>query len=295
MNMKHALPFAIALSIHSGLYAQVGLINGDFEEYIDCPTGHGQVDLCQGWFTAIISPDYFRCEFLSLGAYPSPTQAYSGEGWCGFLCSMIDPTASECIAQHLNVPLLPGHDYRLTLMAKIPDAGAYTNDCGGVAVYGFEDGLTPSPTYTHASTLPGAMLLGESASVQHIDWQMKEIVLNVLDTVAHLALTIGSIPSCQQYIYIDSLSLYEEGHIGISSIGRNPNLFVRSVPGSDQVLVQSDQHIDRLLVTDALGRAVHEADNVGTTYALRLRGQGPLWISCYTERGRATVAVMPTW
>lgn len=290
-HMKYTLFLATALLTGSGLHAQVGLINGDFENYIQCPTGHGQVDLAEGWFTAIITPDFYNCSFLELTPFPTSTQAYSGQGWVGFLCSAVSPTKAEALAQHLNAPLLPGRDYRLQLAAKIPESGDYTNNCGGVAVYGFKSGLDPSSSYTHASNLPGAMLLGESGAVLNANWQLKEIALTIPDTVAHLLLTIGSIPSCEQYIFIDSLSLVEVDHTGISSIVSDPSLSVRPVPGSDQVLVYSDQAMDRLVVTDALGRIVHEARNVGTAYSMHLQSRGVVWVSCYTEQTRTTVGI----
>ena len=290
--MKTLLIIAATLLTALGLHAQVGLVNGDFEDYSQCPTGHGQVDRAEGWFTAIITPDFFNCSFLTLSQYPSPSQAYSGQGWIGFLCSDVSPTKAEAVGQHLNTPLLPEHEYRLTLAAKIPVSGEYTNDCGGIAVYGFKDGLTQSSSYTHASTLPGAMLLGQSGPVQNTDWQVKEIVLTIPDTVAHFLLTIGSIPSCQQYIYIDSLSLVEVDYSGISSIVADPSISVRPVPGSDQVLVQSEQAIDRIVATDALGRTVHEASDVGTNYTMQLKTRGAVWVSCYTEHGRTTIGVV---
>ena len=274
------------------LHAQVGLLNGDFENYSDCPTEHGQIDLAENWFTAIITPDFYQCSFLAIPEAPTVMQGYSGQGWAGFLCSDTYPIKAEAIGQHLNVPLLPEHAYRLRLAAKIPQSGPYTNDCGGVAVYGFKDDLTPSSSYTHASFLAGAMLLGESGSVINTDWQVKEIALTIPDTVAHLVLTIRPIPNCQQYIYIDSLSLVEVGHTGINSIIAGPSLTVRPVPGSDQVFVHCDQAMDRLVVTDALGRIVHDAANVGTDHTLQLKARGAVWVSSFSERGRTTIGVV---
>lgn len=291
-RMKYALLLAKTLLAGSGVVAQVGLINGDFESYTDCPTDNGQMDLAEGWFTTIITPDFYNCSFVSNILVPSPTPAYSGQGWAGFLCSETLPTKAEAIGQHLYAPLLPGHDYLLKLAAKIPAQGDYMNNCGGIAVYGFKSGLTPSSTYTHTSSLPGAMLLGESGAVLNTNWQIKEIALTIPDTVAHLALTIGSIPMCEQYIFIDSLSLAEVNQIGVGSIPAVPSISVRTVPGTDQVFVYSGRAIEHLIVTDALGRKVHEANHVGSTYTMHLKCSGTVWVSCYSGGRRTTVGIV---
>lgn len=288
--MKQALPFICMLVLAAGTQAQVSIRNGDFEEYTLCPDGHGQLDRATDWFTAIITPDYLNCTYLVAGNNESPTQSYSGAGWAGFLCSDTEPRAAEALGQHLEEPLFPGHEYRLTLAAKIPSAGNYTNDCGGIGIYGFEDTLIMSSSYTHASTLPGAMLIGLSGPVQHSDWQMKEIVIVPTDTVNHILLTIESIPWCKQYIYVDGLVLSEGIHTGIGDASGGTGVSL-STQGDGHLLVQSTRAVRRLMVTDALGRSVHEAGNVGTSYSMPLRS-GAFWVTCFSADGRVTKAVV---
>ncbi|HRN37449.1 MAG TPA: hypothetical protein PLV70_12970 [Flavobacteriales bacterium] len=290
--MKYALILVLLLLTGSKFYAQVGLVNGDLEDYIDCPSAHGQMDLAVGWFTAIITPDFYNCSFVSITQFPSTTQAYSGQGWAGFLCSETLPPKAEAIGQHLAAPLLPEHDYMLKFAAKIPTQGDYMNNCGGIAVYGFKSDLVPSTSYTHASSLPSAMFLGESEPVLNVNWEFKEIALSIPDTVSHIALTIAAIPWCQQYIFVDSLSLTEVDQIGIVSILPDPGISVRTVPGTGQVGVYCDRGIEHLVITDVLGRIIHEAAHVAPVYTIDLEYNGMAWVSCYTGGRRKTIGIV---
>ena len=279
------VPF-VALSCPA--VAQVSLINPGFEEYTLCPDNISQLDRAVGWFTAIITPDYLNCDFLEVPDSPSSSGAYEGTGCATFLCS--NSGNAESVGQHLPAPWIPG-SYQFTCALQIPISGNYTNDCGGLQIYGFEEALTPAVEYTHASLLPGAMLLGGTGSVTNTEWQQYDIPLQLLNTVNHIAISIESSPGCRERIFMDDLRI--EMSTGMENLPRPVGVLHAWVDGtSGTIMVNSATVLDEVLVIDALGRVVQRNAPHSTSCTVRIEAPGTYTVLGISNGLRSMVRVV---
>jgi len=292
MRQTRTVPYVLLGFIFPGVLSttadgQVALINPGFEEYDQCPDSHGQIDRATGWFTAIITPDFYHCEYLANSSFPSSTLAYAGTGFAGFLCSDASPGLAEAIGQHLIEPLT-GSQYSLRLATKAPSGGNYTNNCGGIAVYGFEDTLVQALNYTHASLLPGAMLLGVSGDVTDTAWNVTLIPLTLTDTVAHLCITFEQVSNCRQYVFIDELQLYGSTATAIDDATPAPMLSAYPNPSTGGIRIDCATVLNEVMVHDATGRLVFRSRPGATSTMFELGTPGAYQLSCITDAGLLT-------
>ena len=128
----------ILIQFFTGIISSQNLIpNGDFEEYIGCPTNIGQIDSASYWFqptsgtsdyyNKCASPDYVGVPFHSTGYQP----AHSGDGYGGFgLVSNIS-NYREYIEIQLKESLIPNTNYHLEFYINLINNYRYTCDAIG--------------------------------------------------------------------------------------------------------------------------------------------------------------------
>jgi len=125
----------IFLTIVSSLYSQNIIKNGDFEEFIECPTNLGQVSRCKYLFNPnfFTSPDYFNYNCLGYKVTYNPYKlfeinAQSGYGYIG-LGSRTELAYSyqEYVLLELDSILETNKKYKLTFFVKLNKLKYYQN------------------------------------------------------------------------------------------------------------------------------------------------------------------------
>jgi len=93
------------------------VINGSFEEKVNCPTGAGEIHQATGWNTFRESPDYFNsCAPIS-SYYSVPNNGFgyqvaaNGNAYAGIICYNNTILSREIIADSLMTPLAVGQKY----------------------------------------------------------------------------------------------------------------------------------------------------------------------------------------
>lgn len=263
--------------------------NPDFELYTTCPTGISQVAYANSWFSTIFSPDFYNCNFTSFFYFPTTSLAYSGTGFTGFLSYADVNGSGEAIAQQLNQPLLPNTSYSLSFAAKRPYQGAYANNCAGVAVYGFTTDSMPTDTLDiHASQLPGAVLLCATLPIQDINWTMHQLNFNVVDTIKYIVFTIGQAPSCQQYIFLDSLNLIYTGTTSVNETNAVNQFSLSNNPSNGSFTISLPRGNSEIIICDMLGQVISRTTSTEERLNGHLDKSGIYFITVKTARGTST-------
>jgi hypothetical protein len=251
--MKHLVISIVFLLVtaSSNLYGQI-LMNGDFELMSSCPNNLGQVYLCNNWEQVVMSSDYYNCGFTS-SYFPTNSVAFSGTGYMGF-ASYGDPVGyAEAIGQILSVPLTINATYMIEFAAKKVTGGSYAQNCGGVAVYGINGYLPVDTSHIHISQLPNADLLALSPLVQDTNWVVYNLMITTIDTVSSIVLTVEQVPSCQQCIMIDNVSVTFISGIPDFSLSNLLNVFPNPSYGNVTVETTQGNLIKNLQVYNSLG------------------------------------------
>ena len=208
--LKISFFLLLVVSANFNLHAQQNMIfNYDFEFYSQCPDNLGQVDRCLGFFNLIEHGDYSNCNFDLTQYYSSANSgAYSGSGYMDMATHGDSFGSAEAIAQNLQGELDSGIVYQFSIMAKKSDVGLYSNNCGGICLFGFEDSIMGPNLPACTGTLPGAILLGCSDTITEIDWTLKQFNFITPSKIKAVAFSPACTPNCVQTIFIDSVSIY---------------------------------------------------------------------------------------
>jgi len=207
--MKRILTIFILLFLCKGSFAQNFILNPDFEQFINCPTGNSQIQLATNWLDVVYSCDYVNCAYQGWTTQ-AIIGAQNGNGYAGF-ATYGSNGASEAFGQFLSAPLVAGNSYRMKFFAKRSDSGFYSNICTGVCMYGFIGNPIPGGAQTGicAGSLPGANLLGCGDTVVDVLWQEYMIDFIAPAAIDYIVLTPGCAFSCAEYIYIDNIHFTE--------------------------------------------------------------------------------------
>jgi hypothetical protein len=114
--------------VFKSVSAQQNLVpNPSFEEYIECPTGSGQIYFAQVWSAFRGSPDYFNSCAPTSSYYSVPINAFghqqaaSGNAYVGIICFVNSVFGREIIANNLIAPLSVGQKYFITFNVSKAD------------------------------------------------------------------------------------------------------------------------------------------------------------------------------
>jgi hypothetical protein len=227
--------FELFIAISKG---QNFILNPDFELFSQCPVDFDEVFKCNNWISVVSSPDYYDCSFTSSSAYPSSTNAYSGTGFMGFAAYDANGS-SEAIGQNLSQPLLPGLNYSLSFACKKTDGGSWSSSCGGMAVYGFKQGMPSDALGIHISQVAGAVMLGTTPVITNVSWELFKLDFSPMDTIHQIAFTVEHVPNCFECLFLDSINLSSDSTTGIDqSTNASDGLYVSPNPASDYVFVK---------------------------------------------------------
>ncbi len=190
--------------VHMFGNAQNFVTNGDFELFNAPPTAQGQADFCTDWDLVGVSADYLNTTFP--GWTPQVGGAYSGTGYMGFALYGTAVPGVEAIGQDISAnPLQPFNSYIISVRAKKTTTGFYSQNCGGVAVYGYNVNPPLGQLNLHPQTSPTAELLFSSPTITSTTWVNYSGFFFPTQPTNYLVFTIDPVPNCPQYIFIDSV------------------------------------------------------------------------------------------
>ena len=229
--MKKIYILVLFLTSCTRINAQNLISNGDFELYSGCPTGSSEVEKAILWQQVVDNADYYNCSF-----YPDiiDSLGFSGTGYVGFGMvydtSSIWPYYGESFGQNLSSPTQPMAQYSISFAATKTDSGFWSNSCGKIGVFGFDDTLIHSSAITHPSVLLGSILLAESPIIGNNQWQSYTVHFTAPSTLKSIAFTGDADSTCYVYLFIDSINLRlislgveETDAMQYLSLSQNPN------------------------------------------------------------------------
>lgn len=232
------ISFLLVFSFKCSLSAQQlnWVVNGNFEEFTECPYDFGQIKLCNGWDTLRNggggNPEYFNTcyGFTGIAGVPNNLMVYqnphSGKGYSDLFSYYIDPSIyvqREYIQGTLKENLIQGKTYCVTYYVSFGyDFSKHAIDRLGAYL---DDGSVSSPYFGVAAVKPQI----ESPSIQNggqfltdtLGWMKIQGVFTAKGTESYInlgsyvpnattnALEYGSCDGCGSYYYVDDVSVID--------------------------------------------------------------------------------------
>lgn len=269
------LPLMFALVASPVATPQELVPNGGFEEVLQCPSDHSQLDRTAFWFDPSVNgtPDYFNaCATNAWFSTPQNVVGFQapvdGESYAGIYLyegSQVLNNWREYVQVGLLEALVAERCYRLILHANLSDNSSRTTDALGARFYS-DSVLLPNPyppgDVPHLSLPPGTFLSSDSWTVlegEYIAMGGERFLMignyrdNANTTVQQLS-TNGSFA----YAHIDAVSLTPCASLGFGQgAPRRPIAFIA---GGHLCISDPGLGAMRYRLSDAAGRIV--ADGV---------------------------------
>ncbi len=268
-------PLLLALLAGPVATAQELVPNGGFEEVLQCPSDHSQLDRTAFWFDPSVNgtPDYFHAcatnAWFSTPQNVAGSQApFDGEAYAGIYLyegSQVLNNWREYLQVGLLETLVAERCYRLVLHANLSDISSRTTDALGARFYS-DSVLLPNPyppgDVPHLSLAPGTFLNSGSWTVlegEYIATGGERFLMignyrdNANTTVQQLS-TNGSFA----YAHIDAVSLTPCASLGLGQGA--PRRPIASIVGGHLCIRDPGIGALRFRLSDAAGRTV--ADGV---------------------------------
>jgi len=248
------LLITFSLMLKAG-YGQSAIFNGDFESYTALPSASGEIDKVQLWDGLEYSPDFYHSS--SFGpVYPEFGGTYSGNCMIGLGTDGQDPGGAECIGQDISAnPILASAVCSVGAYAK--EDTWYLGSCTTLELYGFSNPQTPLTGMNHISDWPGAVLLWSSELVDDTLWQKYEGTFVSPSKFEYIVYSLSSTPSCDQYVYLDSVFLSVNG-LGYEQL-INSRFQIYPNPAKDLVTIRSSSDLSgtEIAIYDLTGSLVY--------------------------------------
>lgn len=274
-------PLIIALSfLCSAALGQNLIPNPSFEEYIELPDQHGQIDRCLEWTGCgeVASTDYFHYYGSGLGDLPSTFAAYvwphSGDAIAGFLSTSQAPLVVSNYREYLMTPLLSpmevGVKYTVSFWLTNGFNGhnyIYSSDHIGIR---FSTSPLVLPTW-----LPlGSPHMEIDGQVWQTSWQQYSfefmadsaysylIIGNFVDNSATSIIQQVTNPngSMRAYYFIDDVSLVAEtitdALTGVSVADKRITLFPN--PFLESLTINNTSKVSNIIVYNGLGKLLFQ-------------------------------------
>lgn len=271
-------------------YAQVNLVrNGSFEELkwpdseFPCPTSGGAIGQTKYWNSAWGSVDYFNvCSNEDWPLWGVPSNAlgvqrpYEGLAYAGLATySEVFAEAREFLWQELEQALRPGQQYYFSMQLSLMDSAEWATNSIGV-LFTQEDPRFWADVNSYFISSPQI----QYQSVQMTDkvgWM--EVHGTFVAQGGELYLTIGNFiadddpllfpmrvdtfpdqPNNWEFsaYYIDAISLYEIGHVGLDNI-KTPDITVFPNPSDQEMRILHAGRQGQLTLREITGRTVSKS------------------------------------
>ena len=129
-----------AFLISSSLQAQLGIVNGDFEDYYGLPNSSGMWDMMDGWTntgSSTANPDFYHMDGINGGDLPETPMAfidaYNGRAIAGLeVCRSSGTNKREYLTGTFSEPLEIGKRYEFSF--AIANGDVYEHSAAGLGV-----------------------------------------------------------------------------------------------------------------------------------------------------------------
>jgi len=151
--------------------AQNIVSNGDFEQYIGCPTAHTQMDSVNFWYTPTLgTPDYFNVCGSGYANVPNTSSGYqNARSGLGFVGSINYVSIASNLREYLSVkllqPLVIGNCYYFEMYVNRGNNSEYTTN--SIGAY-----FSNAPTHsTHSSTFSFTpQIMDTTVNIDTLNW-----------------------------------------------------------------------------------------------------------------------------
>jgi hypothetical protein len=144
-------------------YLQNLVPNGSMEIKTKCPETYGEINLAEGWFSSLNSPDYFNScntgQYNSLIRNLAGTQMpFQGNAYCAMVCKHIGSDYQEHQGVKLTQSLVVGNIYQCRMWVSLCEISSF-----GSNNIGFQFGTTDSSWQNNISQVYTDQLITEKA------------------------------------------------------------------------------------------------------------------------------------
>lgn len=174
--MKHLLPFSLFSFFFLAAQGQNLVPNPSFEEFSECPTSAGRIDLADHWFIANSSnPDLFstcgQSDFVGVPSnFMGNESSEFGNSYTN-VCTYYQLTGQsyrEYLGVQLTNPLTPNTKYFFSLVISLSDSSRYSTSSLGV--HFTQDSLTDSG-FDYLPLIPQIELGGTFDETNKVGWE----------------------------------------------------------------------------------------------------------------------------
>ncbi len=311
--MKNILIVLLALVAFTFSKAQTNLVpNPSFELYDTCPNYISEINRATGWYSALVTPDYYNSCADSASGVSVPVNFVgnrtpaSGNAYAGFLAREAETNGDkEAIGAQLITPLQIGVRYFGSF--KVSSAGKlHYHDWCGINKLGIlfstspYDSARPAPTCSNCAqicsdsiitdTLNWTRLTGSFVSDSNYSYiSVGRFNLNSLTDSIEL---VGT--GCDVYYYIDDICIstdsayaYSYTYEGINILSKDETITIYPNPVRDFVTIKNiGGTITEIRIFNMLGELVKSYAISNTeAYTINLNGltQGIYNLIAYTK------------
>lgn len=267
-NTLHLLIVCFFFAVSEGI-SQVNLVpNPSFEEYTECPSILGQIELT-GWSSYRESPDYFNscsnvqgCSVpINIAGYQNPA---TGNAYCGFQ-TFFTSNLREYLGVQLISPLEIGKLYNLSFKivrahGGLMEARCATNKIGlkfSTTPYDFDN---PSPINNFAHLYSDEIITDTSnwtiiSGTFVADLPYDYIMLgnffddNNTDTIIYES-------TCRAFYFVDDVSVNKETSGAEVSNTSMQSFSVFPIPAKEQIVIKSDFYFSAIRIINSYGSVV---------------------------------------
>lgn len=301
MKIKPALLYLLIAA--NGCVAQNLVDNGNFEQYISCPTNGNQLNYALFWYNPTnLTPDYYNACSMVVGMpvnIAGYQYAHSGNG-CGGMSPFhfTVPEYREYMETELTTPLMADSCYHLEMYANLSNLCNKATDA--IEVY-FTDTLVENVTTAFLQQFTAHIANGSGFVTDTLNWthitgnytahggESYLIIGNFKDD-AHTAYTAASNTNYSYaYYYIDDVSLTKipACNTGINNLSQNITVTVSANAVQNNITVSTAcTQPCRFILYDMAARKMlqHTFTNTATVNAAQLT-KGMYLYSIQTPNG----------
>jgi hypothetical protein len=295
--MKNSKPFAkhflLVFGLLSTAFAGKGqnlVPNGDFEQYIGCPTATAQMDSCLFWRNPANTitggtPDYFnQCANFSDVGVPGNIVGYqnanSGNAYCGIVAGRHQSPLSEWreyIETELTSVLTANTCYHFEMFLNLSNRSKYTSDAMGVY---FSDTLINGINNWQSLSYIPQINFNLGFNTDTVNWI--NISGNYTASGGEAFIIIGNFKDSLQtnlllcnsggiffysYFYIDDVSLTP--CTGIEEQNQNSSVTIYPNPVKDQLNITGLPGEEKqIIITDILGKEIYRTTPLTSDFRL---------------------------
>ena len=277
MNSKIKFSFLVILNLSFfSLKAQNLVANGDFEQYITCPTDQGQLDYATNWIE--VNPSLFASDYLNACSTNSGSdvpvnnlgyqQAHSGVAYSGiFIRQSFGANVKEYLEGQITSTLVANMCYHFEMYINLGDNSKFTSD--DIGVYFSDTAVTGISSFAPLPFTP--QIINQSGLyADSMNWTLVSgnytaaggenffIIGNFKNDNLLNQMLVNNNGADWIYFYVDDVSLTP--CTGIEEQNENNEINVYPNPAMDELIINgytlAGKEQGEIIITDVTGKKV---------------------------------------